>query len=1045
MSEHNQVEQQLAIYRELSAAERQAVDRHVQNCAACARTQAVYQAMDGALVRLPMPVPDAGLRPGFYAALAGAQPPQPLLTLVMGRLPALAAQMVLLAVLLVLGWTIWQGAEEWMAQPVETAVTPTEVPDAPALTDQIYITLQDVRYSSEATVIDVTVHTDARWVPDVPTASPPLGLMARDMQLTDSVGREYPGLGVLGGLATVDPTNGSGLFDLSLQFGPIAPNAGQLALAFNLEFTNLPAAEVLTIALDGRQPGDTWTEAQAITFAGLPLDVDYALTPHAGGPADALLLALHVAPPDWPDIRLLCLTLYGSSQALDLTNQCADSDGSISHHYALNEGLPDEPVRLFMSGSLYLEPAWQLTWAVPESAVSTESAVSATPTLLATTPTEAMPQTQTIDGVSITLLDVVYGDDEMVIEAALGRPERVATVRLFDDKNRPYSTTQTPRAEYQPETGQALLTLRFPPVAADAQQLTLQLSLEISREADRTLLLDLNGRQWGDVWPLDETVQLGDWPVRLTQARLAPPSQEAVGPPSAFARLEITVEPILVPGVSLGCLFIRWENSTGPGSGCSSGPEQIIAYLDLPDGLPTQPQPLTIEGALYLDGPWQFTWALPDATAVSPTATPDTADLLPQPLTPIFTAPDIRLWSRIWMMDDRQWATNSDWFGFGVIGEEQEDDRAFLGHIHFLNLHSQEVCPFPHHQGHHQGDMMQMVGWAEDDTAVLYNAQQPIGAGWQGIPCTDTWQPVADITDLYLPPHLQLYSLISPDETYRIEALVTEEGQGNIWINLSLIEQASGLAVNNFTYLHEGSRPNSFPNVWYLRENPGAGRWLDDETFLVNMTLDQGPLLLTTGGEVINLARDLFDVPERIGQQGEFLLWAEAVYQADTDTFDFLLSANFNVNAAPPALLYHGDSGIVEQLPAEASQFVFSANGRWLAVYPQPAMTTSSQVRYDRWLRPVKPAGNENYYLLPDEAHRHRHLDANWERLAVVDSAAGRVTIQTIPDETPLAIWTTADYTLHNTAAWSPNGRFLLLSGTHKESGEDGLFMLVVR
>ena len=59
MSEHSQVEQQLAIYRELSAAERQAVDRHVQSCAACAGTLAVYKAMDGALVRLPAVVPDS--------------------------------------------------------------------------------------------------------------------------------------------------------------------------------------------------------------------------------------------------------------------------------------------------------------------------------------------------------------------------------------------------------------------------------------------------------------------------------------------------------------------------------------------------------------------------------------------------------------------------------------------------------------------------------------------------------------------------------------------------------------------------------------------------------------------------------------------------------------------------------------------------------------------------------------------------------------------------------------------------------------------------
>ncbi|MFO7537865.1 MAG: hypothetical protein R6X32_07370 [Chloroflexota bacterium] len=165
MSEHSQVEQQLAIYRELGAAERQSVERHVQRCAVCARTQAVYQAMDGALGRLPAVVPDASLRAGFYAALAPARPAAPSFwSLAAGRLPSLAAQFVLLAVLLLLGWTIWQGVEEWMAQPTETDIGPTVVPDTPALTDEIYITLQNVSYSSKETVIDLTLHTDARCV-----------------------------------------------------------------------------------------------------------------------------------------------------------------------------------------------------------------------------------------------------------------------------------------------------------------------------------------------------------------------------------------------------------------------------------------------------------------------------------------------------------------------------------------------------------------------------------------------------------------------------------------------------------------------------------------------------------------------------------------------------------------------------------------------------------------------------------------------------------------------------------------------------------------
>ena len=47
---HNQIEQLLAIYPELAGAEQRLVDRHVQECMACASTQAAYKRMDKELM-----------------------------------------------------------------------------------------------------------------------------------------------------------------------------------------------------------------------------------------------------------------------------------------------------------------------------------------------------------------------------------------------------------------------------------------------------------------------------------------------------------------------------------------------------------------------------------------------------------------------------------------------------------------------------------------------------------------------------------------------------------------------------------------------------------------------------------------------------------------------------------------------------------------------------------------------------------------------------------------------------------------------------------
>lgn len=74
---HARCEELLAVYRDLRASERQAVEAHVAACPECAAMLRANQAMDRALASLPAPQPGPGLRERYYAATAEFGRPWP--------------------------------------------------------------------------------------------------------------------------------------------------------------------------------------------------------------------------------------------------------------------------------------------------------------------------------------------------------------------------------------------------------------------------------------------------------------------------------------------------------------------------------------------------------------------------------------------------------------------------------------------------------------------------------------------------------------------------------------------------------------------------------------------------------------------------------------------------------------------------------------------------------------------------------------------------------------------------------------------------------
>jgi hypothetical protein len=71
VKEHRQIEELLAVYDDLSAAQRRQVEQHIRDCETCAARLAAYRTMDRELAALASPQPDERLREGFYAMLEG--------------------------------------------------------------------------------------------------------------------------------------------------------------------------------------------------------------------------------------------------------------------------------------------------------------------------------------------------------------------------------------------------------------------------------------------------------------------------------------------------------------------------------------------------------------------------------------------------------------------------------------------------------------------------------------------------------------------------------------------------------------------------------------------------------------------------------------------------------------------------------------------------------------------------------------------------------------------------------------------------------------
>jgi hypothetical protein len=112
MSSHAYLEGLLATYRDLTEAERQQIDQHIQTCPDCATRLAEYNSMDRAVAHLAAPRPEVWLRQEFYGALDTQTWTSNWRRMLPQRFAAVAVpvfQVAAVVLLIVVSWLVVQG------------------------------------------------------------------------------------------------------------------------------------------------------------------------------------------------------------------------------------------------------------------------------------------------------------------------------------------------------------------------------------------------------------------------------------------------------------------------------------------------------------------------------------------------------------------------------------------------------------------------------------------------------------------------------------------------------------------------------------------------------------------------------------------------------------------------------------------------------------------------------------------------------------------------------------------------------------------------
>jgi hypothetical protein len=394
-------------------------------------------------------------------------------------------------------------------------------------------------------------------------------------------------------------------------------------------------------------------------------------------------------------------------------------------------------------------------------------------------------------------------------------------------------------------------------------------------------------------------------------------------------------------------------------------------------------------------------------------ATPNTVEAVS--VEPIVTAPSIRFDS---------WSLDNETLAYWKFTAE-EAATSYLnppGTLHFFNIRTGRNCAYRATLGQEA----RSVAWLADGQVIVFSDRQ----ARQGAPCRDDFVSVSDrATNHTRTPDLSL----SPNGTYRANTVSQVEANGTLSVVTTITNVTTERVEDVVGWKHRGG----------LGELGLGGQWLTDDRFLINETLDRGPLLVIVGKEIIEVVPKLFGMASTRSipkpDENFMVLRATAAVALDTPSYHIVLSGVGLEAGFPPIRLYHSETDEVEELPLKYLWWqAFSPDGHWLLLDDHPSK--GGHETHEIWVRPVDPVGNDPHWLIRDVSS---FLVWSPDATAIAAGSAHEVFILSFPGGSRLSAWQLGEYE-GVPAAWSPDGCSLVVQGYLAGQQQEALFVIRV-
>jgi hypothetical protein len=385
------------------------------------------------------------------------------------------------------------------------------------------------------------------------------------------------------------------------------------------------------------------------------------------------------------------------------------------------------------------------------------------------------------------------------------------------------------------------------------------------------------------------------------------------------------------------------------------------------------------------------------------------------PLEPIAKGADIRIDS---------WAPDGLWLGFWLwTPNDQAAGLTPPSKLIFFNPHTNEICEYADFVF---SEYYPQIFWQPDGRAAVYHTE----SYWIGTPCQDFVLVQAEEIEIPEPPD----ETLSPEGTYQAETILQDSQDG--W------EKLTTTITNNTT----GQQENRV--FWEIDTRLGSwdeylgGEWVTDDLFLIYETRAQGPLLIQAGGEIVQVAPDLFGVPAPIIPKDSWdwvNLRAFAASVDNDDLYHILLHGVGGEADFPSVRLFHSETGEVETLAYRYLWHTgFTPDGRYVLLDSHPDI--GGYESYALMTRPVDPPGSQ-MRLFAEGTY--------WSALSPTQSEIafawmGKFTVFRFPDGESINTWTTGQYS-NSRIIWSPTGDFLAITGNIPGGYDAAIFVVDVR